>query len=290
MNFKLILRLVAIQGLALCFLQASCVPSENTFDTLARSLSEQLRSTGGEYLSPRIIVADLPVDGSQLTALSSAAADELSKALGQRLGQIAIVSRKALHDTLHVDLLSPNDLEDFSIANWIFGSVGANVYLRGHIAMSSDNVRISAQLIRLADYKILADASVTAVLNQDWRIWATQPLDWPQPSDVAVPCTVRGQIDAFKIRDVTMPKCAHCPLPSYPKAGRRDKITNVSVKVTAIIDAGGRPVSLHVIRGAGHGFDEQTTDAIQKWRFVPARKDGNPVAVCTVIETTFRLF
>jgi TonB family protein len=38
------------------------------------------------------------------------------------------------------------------------------------------------------------------------------------------------------------------------------------------------------------GLDEKAIDAVRKWRFDPARKDGHPVAVPVNIEVNFRLY
>jgi TonB family protein len=37
-------------------------------------------------------------------------------------------------------------------------------------------------------------------------------------------------------------------------------------------------------------LDEKAIEAVQKWRFQPATKDGEPVAVLINVETTFHLY
>ena len=38
------------------------------------------------------------------------------------------------------------------------------------------------------------------------------------------------------------------------------------------------------------GLDEKAVEAIRRWRFEPARKDGVPVAVQINVEINFRLY
>jgi len=38
------------------------------------------------------------------------------------------------------------------------------------------------------------------------------------------------------------------------------------------------------------GLDEKAIEAVKKWRFVPAMKDGKPVAVQVNVEVNFHLY
>jgi TonB family protein len=44
-----------------------------------------------------------------------------------------------------------------------------------------------------------------------------------------------------------------------------------------------------VTRSLGLGLDEKAIEAVTKWRFKPAMKDGKPVAVSANIVVNFRL-
>jgi TonB family protein len=58
----------------------------------------------------------------------------------------------------------------------------------------------------------------------------------------------------------------------------------------AIIGPDGRPRNLRVARSLGMGLDEKAAEAVSRWRFEPALKDGRPVAVQISIEVVFRLY
>jgi TonB family protein len=60
--------------------------------------------------------------------------------------------------------------------------------------------------------------------------------------------------------------------------------------ISVIIDAQGNPQSPRVVRALGMGLDEKALQAVMKYRFKPARKDGKPVAVRISVMVNFRLF
>jgi periplasmic protein TonB len=57
----------------------------------------------------------------------------------------------------------------------------------------------------------------------------------------------------------------------------------------AVIDGEGWPQDIHVVKSSGLGLDEKAMEAVTKWRFKPALKDGQPVNVRTTIEVNFPL-
>ncbi len=59
--------------------------------------------------------------------------------------------------------------------------------------------------------------------------------------------------------------------------------------ISLIVDARGYPQSPRVVRSLGMGLDEKALDAVGRYRFKPAMKDGKPVAVFMSVEVNFRL-
>jgi len=88
---------------------------------------------------------------------------------------------------------------------------------------------------------------------------------------------------------VSAPHPFYDPDPEYSEEARKAKYQG-SVMLWAIIDAEGRPRDLHIARSLGMGLDEKATEAVSRWRFTPALKDGRPVAVQISIEVAFRLY
>jgi protein TonB len=88
---------------------------------------------------------------------------------------------------------------------------------------------------------------------------------------------------------VSAPRPIYDPDPEYSEEARKSKYQG-SVILSAIIGPDGRPRNLRVARSVGMGLDENALEAVSKWRFEPAHKDGHPVAVIINIEVAFRLY
>ena len=57
-----------------------------------------------------------------------------------------------------------------------------------------------------------------------------------------------------------------------------------------VVGADGRTKDIRVQRSLGLGLDEKAIEAVKTWKFEPARKDGQPVAVQINVEVNFRLY
>ena len=57
-----------------------------------------------------------------------------------------------------------------------------------------------------------------------------------------------------------------------------------------IVGPDGRPHDIRVSRSLGMGLDEKAIEAVRQWKFEPARKNGQPVAVQINVEVDFRLY
>jgi protein TonB len=76
----------------------------------------------------------------------------------------------------------------------------------------------------------------------------------------------------------------------FSDEARRAKYQGIVV-VEVIVDAQGYPQDPRVVRALGMGLDEKALEAVRKYRFKPAMKDGKtPVAVILNVEVNFRLF
>lgn len=77
-------------------------------------------------------------------------------------------------------------------------------------------------------------------------------------------------------------------LPVYPVMARRmGKEGRVILKLT--IDEKGNLSDVEVIEKAGYGFTEAAIDAVRKSSFLPALKDGKPVASMAILPVRFSL-
>jgi protein TonB len=77
-------------------------------------------------------------------------------------------------------------------------------------------------------------------------------------------------------------------LPAYPPLARKlEKEGTVLLRLT--IDERGQPVEIEVLRKAGFGFDEEAVRAVQASTFVPAKKEGRPLACKALLPIRFVL-
>jgi protein TonB len=76
----------------------------------------------------------------------------------------------------------------------------------------------------------------------------------------------------------------------FSDEARRAKYQGVCL-ITLIVDAQGNPQNPRVIRTLGMGLDEKALEAVRKYKFKPAMKDGKtPVPVMITVEVNFRLY
>src|SRR5580658_120538 len=76
----------------------------------------------------------------------------------------------------------------------------------------------------------------------------------------------------------------------FSDEARRAKYQGVCL-ISLIVDAQGNPQNPRVIRTLGMGLDEKALEAVRKYKFKPAMKDGRtPVPVMITVEVNFRLY
>ena len=89
--------------------------------------------------------------------------------------------------------------------------------------------------------------------------------------------------------DVSAPKLIFAPDPEFSEEAKRAKYQGVCVIVT-IVDAQGNPQRVQVVRHLGKGLDQKAVEAVEQYKFEPAMRHGEPVAVEVNIEVNFRLY
>jgi protein TonB len=87
---------------------------------------------------------------------------------------------------------------------------------------------------------------------------------------------------------VSAPTLVYKVEPEYSEEARKAKFQG-TVVLAIVIDERGVARQFRVIKPLGLGLDEKAIEAVQKWRFAPGRKNGQPVAVQATIEVNFRL-
>ena len=88
---------------------------------------------------------------------------------------------------------------------------------------------------------------------------------------------------------VSAPRALETPDPEYSEEARKAKFQGVVV-LWLIVGPDGKPRDIKVTRPLGMGLDQKAIEAVNRWRFEPAMKDGRPVAVQINVEVNFRLY
>jgi TonB family protein len=86
--------------------------------------------------------------------------------------------------------------------------------------------------------------------------------------------------------DVTAPILISMVAPE--SAGVAQKSLGGVVVLYAEVSVDGIPQNIRVIRPIGQGLDEKAVEAVKKWRFEPAVRDGKPVPVVTALAVNVR--
>jgi TonB family protein len=74
----------------------------------------------------------------------------------------------------------------------------------------------------------------------------------------------------------------------YSDEARRAHLEGVCL-ISLIVDAYGKPQNPRVVRALGKGLDEKALEAVKKYNFRPAMRDGKPVPVMLTVRVNFRL-
>jgi TonB family protein len=86
----------------------------------------------------------------------------------------------------------------------------------------------------------------------------------------------------------TAPEVVFQVEPEYSDEARKAKYQG-TVVIRLTVRADGSPSDLEVITPLGMGLDEKAVEAVKQWKFRPARRGEDAVAVSALIEVTFRL-
>jgi TonB family protein len=131
----------------------------------------------------------------------------------------------------------------------------------------------------LLQFSVAAGAGAMAV--------AIAPQTTTQAADQDKPY---GQV--YKIgKDVSAPKLISHVEPVFPEAASKQKGKfDGSCVVGMIVDSSGVPHDVHITRSLGADFDASAVKAVQQYRFTPAMRAGQAVAVSVNVEVNFKKY
>jgi TonB family protein len=88
---------------------------------------------------------------------------------------------------------------------------------------------------------------------------------------------------------VTPLRATFAPDPQYTEEARRDRLGG-KVVLGVVVGLDGGPKSIWVVQGLERGLDLASVEAVKGWKFSPASKNGQAVAVVVNVETSFYIY
>ena len=87
---------------------------------------------------------------------------------------------------------------------------------------------------------------------------------------------------------MTAPSLLYKVEPEFSEEARKAKYQG-TVLMTIEVGEDGKPHRLRILRGLGLGLDEKAIEAVSRWIFKPAQRNGRPIRAAATIEVNFRL-
>jgi protein TonB len=88
---------------------------------------------------------------------------------------------------------------------------------------------------------------------------------------------------------VTVPEVIFNPEPAFSEEARKVKHQGI-VLLLVVVGKDGHTYDIKVAQSLGMGLDEKAIEAVNRWRFRPATKDGEPVSAQIAVQVDFRLY
>jgi TonB family protein len=130
---------------------------------------------------------------------------------------------------------------------------------------------------------LLSTESMMEIVPAYWRAYFAKQEGIPAAQ-------VKGTVTAFRPGGgISPPHAISSPDPGYSDEARKARYMG-TVVTSLVVDAAGMPTDVQIVRPLGLGLDEKAVDAINRWKFKPAEKDGEPVAAAIHIEVNFHLY
>jgi TonB family protein len=261
-----------IPALLVVLLAALAPPSSPAKVKDVEGLAEKVGDSLRRAKLKKVVVADFVAADGTVTPMGKFLGARVAQVLAEPMNGLEVVPTSELRKVLNGKGLTTQDaLQKDSPIN-IAGVAGAVV--TGRIEEDSQQARLSVDVVDVKAGKLIGQAE--AVIPRTML-----PDDAPEDS-------LHSSFFTPGKDNTSYPQCLYCPTPQYTDQARREKF-NGRVVLQIVVTPEGRASQITVIEMAGYGLVEQAIAAVRTWKFKPVMKDGNPVAVRTPVEVTFRL-
>jgi TonB family protein len=111
----------------------------------------------------------------------------------------------------------------------------------------------------------------------------------PAEGNVQDTAADRDKADRDKEGPVLAPRPIYTPEPEFSEQARRAKFQGIVV-LQIVVNKKGDVVRVRLVRALGMGLDQNAMEGVERWRFAPAMRNGQPVPVAINIEVAFNLY
>src|SRR5271155_3796808 len=260
--------------------------AQEQMDSLASRVAEQIRQSKIDPAFPKIFVIDFSNAGDkQFSKLGTLLADDLALSLAGYASGFQVQDRKSFIDYLKENWMGLDELQSEAVCLTLARSMGGAGVVRGTIETDAKKqLRISVNIDGLGTtWSGDAEFPLTGALQELLK----QPAISYERATSAIP--VEPGILQPGVDGATLPVCVFCPSPDYTDLARTAKYRG-TVELSLIVTKDGAVNSVMVLKGAPFSLTQKAIDAVQEWKFKPAKLRGQSVPVRVPVDIEFQLY
>lgn len=259
---------------------------QEQMDSLASRVAEQIRQSKIDPAYPKILVIDFSNAGDkQISKLGTLLADDLARWLSGYASGFQVQDRKSFNAYLKENWMGLDDLQSEAVCLTLARSMGGAGVVRGTIEpQANQELRVSLRIDGLGpSWSVDAQLPLTAALQELLKQPAISFVRSPDAMP-AEPGILQPGVDG-----ASLPVCVFCPSPDYTDLARTAKYRG-TVELSLIVTKDGVVNSVLVLKGAPFALTQKAIDAVQKWKFKPAKFHGQSVPVRVPVDIEFQLY
>jgi TonB family protein len=260
--------------------------AQEQMDSLASRVAEQIRQSKIDPEFPKIFVIDFSNAGDkQFSKLGTLLADDLAQSLAGLASDFQVQDRKAFNAYLKENWMGLEELQSEAVCLTLARSMGGAGVVRGTIEIDANQqIRISVSIDGLrttwsGDAQFPVTEALQQLLKQPAVSYERSPSGIPAEPGILQP----------RVGGASLPVCVFCPSPDYTDLARTAKYRG-TVELSLIVTKDGVVNSVLVLKGAPFSLTQKAIDAVQKWKFKPAKFQGQSVPVRVPVDIEFQLY
>lgn len=110
------------------------------------------------------------------------------------------------------------------------------------------------------------------------------PLKGPSPAEAEREVAKEPTMQQYDLP----PEPIDMPLAAYTTEARKARIEG-TVSMWVAVDGAGKVTDARIMKGLGHGLDEEALKAVKNWKFKPGTKDGKLTTATVKVDMPFKL-